>query len=95
MMNDRLRLKLDDKYEIVLTQDGRFYAMRYGMDWRSLTGDNLMLALAHEVEALRQELDDAYAELHKQWPALTAVYDRHVHDRARAWYERVHGKDEP
>ena len=39
--------------------------------------------LRQENERLRRELADAYAELRKQWPAMTAVFDRDVHDRAR------------
>jgi hypothetical protein len=44
-------------------------------DWPQ-GGAALLVQLIHE-------LDDAYAELRKQWPAMTAVFDREVHERAK------------
>jgi hypothetical protein len=31
-------------------------ALRYGQEWRDLTGDGLILALAQEIEALRERV---------------------------------------
>lgn len=45
----------DGKYTVQQT-DTRFAALRYGQDWRDLTGDNLVLFLAYEVEQLRHRL---------------------------------------
>ena len=47
------------------------------------------------IPASVEELDDAYAELSRQRPALTAVYDQTVHDRAEAWYKRAFECDVP
>lgn len=41
------------KYTVVMEQDGRLHALRYGEEWRDLVGDKLVLALAQEVELLR------------------------------------------
>lgn len=47
------------KYTVVdsLSEGGRFYAQRYGEDWRDLTGDNLILAMFYEIESLRHEVN--------------------------------------
>lgn len=46
----------DGKYRVVQEADGILYALRYGEPWRALAGDNLVLALAQEVQALREKL---------------------------------------
>jgi hypothetical protein len=52
------------EYEVIHeygTEDGRnvsiFYARRHGQHWRSLTGDNLVMALMHEIIDLRTKID--------------------------------------
>ncbi len=40
------------KYKVVFMSDGRMCALRYGADWRDLTGDKLILALVHRIEEL-------------------------------------------
>lgn len=53
-MADLLRVSVaDGKYTVVQAADGSLYARRCGEVWRDLTGDNLVLALAQEVERLR------------------------------------------
>jgi FtsZ-binding cell division protein ZapB len=49
----------DGKYTIIndLENGGGFKALRYGNEWRSLAGDNLVLALFYEVEELNQKLE--------------------------------------
>lgn len=49
------------KYTVVneLGKGGGFHALRYGEKWRSLAGDNLVLAMFHEIEELRERLDVA------------------------------------
>lgn len=42
----------DGKYKIVL-DDERIYALRYGREWRELTGDNLILSMLQEIVRLR------------------------------------------
>lgn len=66
---DALRITtLDGKYTVVLTNEGRLHALRYGQPWRDCIGDGLILALAQDIETLRARLKttqatiDAYAE---------------------------------
>jgi hypothetical protein len=55
-MVDRLRITVNDgKYTVVMSQNGGLYALRYGEPWRDCIGDGLILALAQEVEELRDK----------------------------------------
>ena len=58
----RESVKLDDgKYEVIFDQNGRrsdFYALRYGEEWRSLTGDNLILAMFYRIQNLEDILKE-------------------------------------
>jgi len=47
------------KYEVVLDQtDGKFnfLALRYGEEWRDLTGDNLVLTMFNKIQDLEDKL---------------------------------------
>lgn len=58
-MNGKVMLDVtvrDGKYRVVMDDDG-LRALRYGEEWRSLTGDNLVYALASEVRYLRTKLE--------------------------------------
>ena len=49
----------DGKYEVILDQTGgtsKFYALRYGEEWRSLTGDNLVLCMFQRIQDLEDKL---------------------------------------
>lgn len=51
----KLRLNVtvgDGKYTVQMHDDGVLVALRYGQPWRECIGDNLILALASEVESL-------------------------------------------
>lgn len=62
-MTDLLRVSLEyGKYTVIQTEDGRLRALRYGDEWRDLTGDKLAYALAAEVEKLRNDLEMANFE---------------------------------
>lgn len=45
------------KYTVKQDKDGKFYALRHGEEWRDLCGDNLILFLAYEVDALREKVN--------------------------------------
>ncbi|MDF1510704.1 hypothetical protein PZE06_21445 [Robertmurraya sp. DFI.2.37] len=51
----------DGKYTVVneLNSGGKFYALRHGEEWRSLAGDNLVLAMFHKIEELSEKLSQA------------------------------------
>ena len=52
------KLELENgKYTIIEDLNkGKFEALRYGDDWRSLIGDNLILALVYKVQELEEKL---------------------------------------
>jgi hypothetical protein len=55
-MNDNL-LEVtvgEGKYTVVQNAKGKLSALRHGSKWRDCVGDNLILALAQEVEMLRE-----------------------------------------
>lgn len=55
------KIRVGDCYEIVITPT-EFYANRYGERWRTLTGDQLVLAMFHEIEGLmsfRRSVEEA------------------------------------
>lgn len=56
----------DGKYTVIQEANGRLRALRYGEPWParddSLIGDNLVLALAQEVQALREKIDEMKAD---------------------------------
>ena len=59
MAEDRVRVTVaDGKYTVVMNAEGRLFALRYGQPWRDCVGDGLILALAHEVEELREKLKE-------------------------------------
>lgn len=44
------------KYTVVQEPNGRVHALRYGEPWRDCVGDGLILALAQEIESLREQI---------------------------------------
>lgn len=55
----------DGKYSVVGIDHGRLHALRYGEAWRDLVGDNLVLALAQELDEARtkiRKLETAYSD---------------------------------
>lgn len=62
-MTDRNRIDVaDGKYTVLGIEDGHLRALRHGEEWRSLTGDNLIFALAVELQEAR---DAALAVIEK------------------------------
>ncbi len=47
---------LDGKYTILINDLGALSALRYGEPWRNLVGDNLVRAMAVEIEELREKV---------------------------------------
>jgi hypothetical protein len=43
------------KYTVEFMTNGRLRALRYGKEWRDLTGDGMVLALLQEVHSLREK----------------------------------------
>ena len=43
------------KYTLILEDNGKkFYALRYGEEWRDLIGDNLILAMFYRMKELEE-----------------------------------------
>ena len=83
---------MDGKYTVVneLEEGGGFRALRYGEEWRNLVGDNLVLAMAYEIEELKAERDEMYSTA--LWAArrmLTKQYSAYVYDEI----EKVTGEE--
>lgn len=49
--------KLEDGKYTVIEQDGECRALRYGEEWRYLTGDKLIGALLAEIDRLNELLE--------------------------------------
>ena len=56
--------------------------------------DNVATDIANRINSIRGELDDTYAEMSKQYPTITAVYNREVWECMKKWREGVFGNDE-
>ncbi len=52
----------DGKYTVIQAADGRLRALRHGEEWRDCVGDGLILALAQEIETLREATTIAQLE---------------------------------
>ena len=51
-------LDIDDKYSVIIDlENGRFYALRYGEQWRNLIGDKFILSLVYKIMYLQEELE--------------------------------------
>ena len=69
MSNNLLKISVyGGKYTVVQDNTGHLRALRYGEEWRDCCGDGLILALAQEVEELKQLLQVAN-EPHKLFNA--------------------------
>ena len=47
----------EGKYTLIHENGQRFRALRYGEEWRDLTGDGMVLALVQHIEDLQSELE--------------------------------------
>jgi hypothetical protein len=62
-MADRLNVTVyGRKYTVIQSENGGIRALRYGEEWRDCCGDGLILALAQEVEELRERLQELQAQ---------------------------------
>lgn len=52
--------KIDEKYSVHHEHGTNLRATRYGEPWRKLEGDGLVLAMAHEIDALRERLQEVH-----------------------------------
>ena len=53
-----IRVNVDDaKYTVIQDRDGKLTVLRNGVAWRDETGDKLILAMAHEIQELRDRVE--------------------------------------
>lgn len=75
------KIKVSDKYEIVIDWPNNvFKAVRHGEEWRNLVGDNLILAMAYEIQELRNQV--GYRE-----SISDLVVKAHQNAIEKGWYE--------
>jgi predicted Ser/Thr protein kinase len=65
------------KYRIVMPQTGPLHAYRHGEEWRDLTGDKMVYALASELQNTREERDATRQGIIQRENALSDLR-RHV-----------------
>jgi hypothetical protein len=60
-----MKIKLmDGKYTYILNEaTGEQTALRHGEEWRDLSGDNLILAMAYYIKDLEEKLDKNYNKI--------------------------------
>jgi hypothetical protein len=68
-MPDLLNISVDDgKYTIIQREDGSGEILRHGKLWMgplcSIEGNKMILAMAYEIEKLREEVLMAYTGMH-------------------------------
>ena len=66
-MSDMVNVVIcDGKYAIIQDESGNTNVLRYGEWWRNVTGDNVILGAAYEIDKLRERikrLEDAGDEV--------------------------------
>ena len=56
-MSDMIKVSIcDDKYTIIQDASGRTNVLRYGEPWRDVTGDNVILGAAYEIDKLQSRI---------------------------------------
>lgn len=56
-MSDMIKVSIcDGKYTIIQDASGRTNVLRYGEAWRDVTGDNVILGAAYEIEKLQERI---------------------------------------
>ena len=56
-MSDMINVSIcDGKYTIIQDASGRTKLLRYGEPWRWVTGDNVILGAAYEIEKLQERI---------------------------------------
>jgi hypothetical protein len=69
----------DAKYTFIQYKDGSARALRYGQNWRNVTGDHLICGLAEEVHRLRiehKQTTNAGITKEQISSVVTAIYDK-------------------
>ena len=87
----------DGKYTVVCDEVKGFRALRYGKEWRDLTGDNLVAELALEIEELRAALQSQHEIQFQVWRSTDSCMefwswdeaDQYDYDQAQPENRRI------
>lgn len=89
-MSDMLNITIcDGKYTVIQDATGRTRALRYGEEWRELTGDNLAIGAAYEIGSLRQHVKELEAYIERleragddlcEWVRIETARNPHERD---------------
>ena len=72
-MDNNTRIDLcDGKYTYCL-EDGKQFALRYGEEWRDLTGDGFVLSMAQKIFDLEEQIANSSPAVIKDIPEAVAV----------------------
>jgi len=84
---------MDGKYMVIneLEEGGGFRALRYGEEWRNLVGDNLVLAMAYEIEELREKLAETEVMLSNAFDGIDELEYEDLHVEV---FEFLYGGDD-
>lgn len=81
-MSDMVNVVIcDGKYAIIQDESGSTNVLRYGEGWRNVTGDNVILGAAYEIDKLREyikKLEEELMEVRNKYAVLVA--DVVLHD---------------
>lgn len=81
-MSDMINVSIcDGKYTIIQDASGRTKLLRYGEPWRWVTGDNVILGAAYEIEKLQVRIK----QLEEQLAESNAHRERLIVSSMEAW----------
>ena len=86
----------DGKYTVIQAPTGTTRVLRYGEEWRDVTGDNVIGGLAWELQEARERikrLEDSYAAKDKQLSNLLHIC--RDNDIEVSSYDLIHGRAKP
>ena len=78
----------DGKYTVILPANGGLKALRHGEEWRDLCGDGLVLALAQEVDELRQTNETLTTQIAHLRGVLNSTYGRNENEKIHSQIEK-------
>lgn len=75
MSTELLRVDVaDGKYTVIQESDGSLYALRNGERWSAFVGNNFVLAMAQEIQSLREKLSLASAKEEIWYASSDGIY---------------------
>lgn len=73
-MSDMVNVVIcDGKYAIIQDESGNTNVLRYGEGWRNVTGDNVILGAAYEIDKLREHI--------KRLEEAGDAMEKYIHDQ--------------